>query len=83
MAFHKVCTILHHTKIPNIAMLKLPPIASTLTTSPSNIGQHAQKHARLGPGKHSREALRLPREGVVSMLREYSATVGDRYGEWV
>ena len=51
-----------------------------LTTSPSNIGW--QKHARLGPGKHSREVLRLPQEGVVSRLREYSATVGDRYGGW-
>ena len=71
--------ILHNTKIPNIAMLKLPPTVSTLTTSPSNIGR--QKHARLGPGKRSREALRLPWERVVSMLREYSATVGDRYGE--
>ena len=51
-----------------------------LTTSPSNIGW--QKHARLGPGKHSREVLRLLQEGGVSRLREYSATVGDRHGGW-
>ena len=49
-----------------------------LTTSPSNIVW--QTHARPGPGKHSREALRLPREGVASRPRGYSATVGDRYG---
>ena len=37
-------------------------------------------HARPGPGKHSREALRLPQEGVASRPKGYSATVGDRYG---
>ena len=89
--YAKFCTI---QKFSLYTILKLFPTASTLnskrwkihthtlslTTSPSNIGW--QKHARLGPGKHSREVLRLPREGAVSRLKEYSATVGDRYGGW-